>query len=76
MTHPSTHLFLCTAPALGAGGAGLVIQNPSWAGRPSDGLTQLYAEASPPRCAGSSLARTATSIDCDRALARLRKKRP
>ena len=24
MIHPSTHLFLCTAPALGAGGAGLV----------------------------------------------------
>ena len=24
MTHPSTHLLLCTAPALGAGGAGLV----------------------------------------------------
>ena len=26
MTHPSTHLLLCTAPALGAGGAGLVIK--------------------------------------------------
>ena len=24
MTHPSTDLLLCTAPALGAGGAGLV----------------------------------------------------
>ena len=35
------------------------------------GLTQPYAEASPPRCAGSGIARTATSIDHDRASARL-----
>ena len=29
MIHPSTHLFLCTAPALGAGGAGLVPKTPT-----------------------------------------------